>query len=158
MKTRESIEAQSSDESRADTPTSTRKPSPADRIKKWRWKPGQSGNPRGHRGEDISQIIARAVFEQNPEAIYKAYAKLLMKGSAFGFQVVAERGYGKLKETRDTGSEFNNTPDDQIQNEIESILARLGLARAADDAAEVGVATARAEKANGKAKTSDVLS
>lgn len=153
MKTRESIEATQS--------TQIRVQSASARERQLRglkpWKPGQSGNPGGRPKQDISQLIARAIFENNPELIYKAYGKLLAKGSAFGFQVVAERAYGKLKETRDTGSEFNEVPDDQIQAEIERIMSRVGLAREADAAAEAGVSVARAEKANGKAQDPNLL-
>jgi hypothetical protein len=154
MKTRESIEAQSVDSASA-TPKKRHPNSLKNLVAPW--KPGQSGNPAGKPKQDMSQIIARAIFEKNPELIYKAYATLLMKGSAFGFQVVAERAFGKLKETRDTGSDFNEVPDNDIQAEIDKLYARLGLKRAADAAAEAGVASARAEKANGAAKDHGVL-
>jgi hypothetical protein len=121
------------------------------------WKPGQSGNPGGRPKNDMRQVIARAVFEKNAEAIYRAYTKLLLKGSAFGYQVVGEAGYGKLKETRDTGSDFHEVPDEQLQQEIERIMGRLGIAREADAAAQAGVDTARAAKSNGEAKIADVL-
>jgi hypothetical protein len=44
----------------------------ATRTKEWRWRPGQSGNPIGKRN-DVAAEIARAVFEQNTEALYKAF-------------------------------------------------------------------------------------
>lgn len=144
MKTRETIEAQSQSETTA-TPTKKygRGENPKSLGNLRMWKPGQSGNPGG-RKKDVSQEIARAIFENNPELIYKAYGKLLSKGSAFGFQVLAERAYGKLKETRDTGSEFNDIPDSELQQAIDNILAKLGLAREADAAAKAGIAQARA--------------
>lgn len=147
MRTRETIEAQSTGDAPQNTQPNTRKGrGDAERIAQWQWKPGQSGNPGGRPKQDLRQLVARAVFENNIEEIYKAYSGLLMSGSAFGFQVVGEAGYGKLKESRDTGAEFNDVPDGQLQEEIERILSRLGLAREADAAAEVGVAAARAEK------------
>ena len=42
------------------------------------WKPGQSGNPGGRPKQDDAAIIARAVFENNPEAIYKAIEKRVL--------------------------------------------------------------------------------
>jgi len=62
------------------------------------WKPGQSGNPGGRRKHDVAAHIARAVLEGNQEAAYKALAKALLKGNAYVFQELAERGYGKIKE------------------------------------------------------------
>lgn len=75
------------------------KESPAARIAQWRWKPGQSGNPSGRPKQDAAADIARAIFENNPEAVYRALAKRLLKGDAYAFKELAERGYGKLKET-----------------------------------------------------------
>lgn len=47
----------------------------------------------------MSARIARAVFEQNAEAIYYAMLRALLKGSVRVFKVLAERGYGKVRET-----------------------------------------------------------
>ena len=60
------------------------------------WKPGHSGNPAGRPKRDLSAEIARAVFEQNPELIYRAMLRALKKGNAKTFAILAERGYGKL--------------------------------------------------------------
>jgi hypothetical protein len=65
------------------------------------WPKGVSGNPGGRPKKDMSAIIARAIFENNSELIYEAYAKALRKGSGFTFQVLAERAYGKLKQEVD---------------------------------------------------------
>jgi hypothetical protein len=154
LRTRETIEAQYTSQHEtaksetAQTPKQkyARGENPRSKANLKLWKPGQSGNPGG-RKRDTSQEIARAIFENNPELIYKAYGKLLSKGSAFGFQVLAERAYGKLKETRDTGSEFNEIPDTELQNAIDNILQRLGIAREADAAADAGIAQARATEA-----------
>ena len=62
------------------------------------WPKGVSGNPAGRPKNDISVEIARAVFENNPEAIYRAMARRLMKGDARVFKVLAERAYGKVKQ------------------------------------------------------------
>jgi hypothetical protein len=62
------------------------------------WPKGVSGNPGG-RPKDTSANLARNVFEGNEEVIYKAMVKALLKGNAYVFQVLAERAYGKLKES-----------------------------------------------------------
>lgn len=156
MRTSETIEAKVADSESDKTPMAAGKRKRLANLVA-PWKPGQSGNPGGRPKNDMRQVIARAVFENNAEAIYRAYAKLLMKGSAFGYQVVGEAGYGKLKETRDTGSEFNDIPDDQLQHEIERIMSRLGLAGEADAAAEAGVSQARAGAQVSETKDSDLL-
>jgi hypothetical protein len=62
------------------------------------WKPGESGNPGGRPKHDVASEIARAVFEGNEEAIYRALFKALLKGSPRLFVALAERAYGKLRE------------------------------------------------------------
>lgn len=59
---------------------------------------GQSGNPSGRVKNDIAAEIARAIFENDAEAIYRAFAKGLRSGNAYAFSVLADRGFGKLKE------------------------------------------------------------
>ena len=61
------------------------------------WPKGVSGNPGGRPKGDLSSEIARAVFENNAEAIYYAMARQLMKGNARAFAVLADRAYGKVK-------------------------------------------------------------
>lgn len=61
------------------------------------WPKGVSGNPGGRPTGDLSTEIARAVFENNAEAIYHAVARALMKGNARVFAVFADRAYGKVK-------------------------------------------------------------
>jgi hypothetical protein len=62
------------------------------------WPKGVSGNPAGRPKNDISVEIARAVFENNPEAIYRGMARRLKKGDARVFKILADRAYGKVKE------------------------------------------------------------
>jgi len=59
------------------------------------WKPGRSANPGGRPKRDEAALLARAIFEHNPEAIYKAMLKALKKGSGTVFTALADRGYGK---------------------------------------------------------------
>ena len=69
------------------------------RLAPWRFQPGKSGNPGGRPKRDVASEISRAIFEENPEAIYKAQGKRIMKGDPYAFKEHAERAYGKLKES-----------------------------------------------------------
>jgi hypothetical protein len=59
------------------------------------WPKGVSGNPAGRPKDDISVEIARAVFENNPEAIYQGMLRRLKKGDARVFKVLASGHTGK---------------------------------------------------------------
>lgn len=61
--------------------------------------PGQCGNPGGKPAFDHAQAIARAIFENDSEAIYAAFVKALRAGNAYSFDVLANRAFGKMKET-----------------------------------------------------------
>lgn len=76
----------------------TIKQSPAEHLRPFWWRPGQSGNPNGRPRKDMAAEIAQKLFENNPEAVYEAYFKALKKGSGFTFQVLSDRAYGKLAE------------------------------------------------------------
>ena len=58
-----------------------------------------SGNPGGRPKRDLSSEIAQAVFENNPEAIYRAMTRALCKGDARVFKALEDRAYVKIKET-----------------------------------------------------------
>ena len=45
---------------------------------------------------DIASEIAQRVFEENPDAIYRAMLKALLKGNPEVFAVLADRAFGKL--------------------------------------------------------------
>ena len=62
------------------------------------FKPGQSGNPGGRPKNDVAAELARAVIEGNFEAAAAAFAKQLRKGNAYALSVLADRGYGKVKD------------------------------------------------------------
>jgi hypothetical protein len=70
------------------------------------YRKGQSGNPGGKPKVDFARIIARAILEQNDEAAYKALGAALLKGNAYVFKELADRAYGKVKETHElTGAD-----------------------------------------------------
>jgi len=46
----------------------------------------------------VAALIARAILENNQEAAYEALGNALLKGNAYVFKELAERGYGKVKE------------------------------------------------------------
>jgi len=62
------------------------------------WPKGVSGNPGGRPKRDVASEIARAVFEGNEEAIYRAMLKALKKGNPKVFKELADRGFGKLSQ------------------------------------------------------------
>jgi hypothetical protein len=118
--------------------------------------PKSAGRPK----KDHSQIIARQIFENNEELIYKAFCKALAKGQAFAFQVLSDRAYGKLVQKQETGApgDFQELDESGIDQRIKAILQDLGLARAIDEAGRTSSANQGTRPTNGEAKTSDVLS
>ena len=62
------------------------------------WRAGESGNPSGKPGYDVAAFLSRQVIENNREQVYAGLAKSLIDGNAYAFSVLADRGYGKLKE------------------------------------------------------------
>jgi hypothetical protein len=109
VKTAESIERQESRKKDAkssvfcahnNTPISTKQPrNGTERLKPFRFQPGQSGNPGGRPKVDLAAEIAKALFDQDAEAIFAAFQKVLRKGSPYAFQVLSDRAFGKMKET-----------------------------------------------------------
>ena len=100
----------------------------ASRIARWQFKPGQWGNPGGVPKRDVSKEIAQAVFLNNPEMIYTAYCKMMRRGNAYCFQVLAERAWGKLKEKLeiDVGP-YHHMTDDELKARLAELQAKLGL-------------------------------
>ena len=98
------------------------------------WKPGQSGNPGGRPKNDVASEIAKAVFSQNPEMIYQAFLKALKKGNVCAFKVLADRAYGKVKETREVTHRYEDLSDEDLQCRIDEIMRDLGLAAQVDAA------------------------
>jgi Family of unknown function (DUF5681) len=141
MKTSESIEAQEERKAARDnnnapgfSPANTQpvrqesRQRDASRISAWRWKPGQSGNPSGRPRHDLAAEIAKAIFENNPELIYKAYAKAVAKGNAYAYQVLAERAYGKLRECiQHEISPYREVSDEDLRKRIDELERELGI-------------------------------
>lgn len=88
------------------------------------YQPGVSGNPGGKPKVDHAQAIARAIFENDSEAIYKAFAKALRAGNAYSFDVLASRAFGKMKETVDHAP-ASDLSDDDLNKLIAEKMARL---------------------------------
>ena len=86
--------------------------------------PGQSGNPGGKPKVDHAQAIARAIFENDSEEIYKAFVKALRAGNAYSFDVLASRAFGKMKDTVDHAPTSNLT-DDELNALIAEKISRL---------------------------------
>ena|ERR1017187_6004821 len=122
MRTAETIEANKVQaETSTQVPANKPKATPAEltaRIAKWQWPKGFCPNPSGRPKRDRASEIAQEVFEKNPEAVYAAMAKALLKGNAYAFSQLADRGYGKLKEKL----ELSGT--DEIAKALESARKR----------------------------------
>lgn len=90
--------------------------------------PGVSGNPGGEPGYDVAAALCRAVIEGVQGEAYKGLSKQLAKGNAYALQVVADRGYGKLKETKEIVRKYQNVPREDLAKRITELLRDLGLA------------------------------
>lgn len=122
----EAKEARSSEKPQSKHPkgkvTGFRGPSP-DVGKATQFKPGQSGNPGGRPKNDLAREIAQGVFENNPELIHRAFCRALRKGNAYVFKELADRAYGKVKETIEHTGEVNLTLND-VRQRISELLER----------------------------------
>lgn len=70
--------------------------------------PGVSGNPSGLPGYDVAAAIARRALEQLEREGNAGMLEQLRKGNAYAFSVLADRGYGKVKDKQQievTGAE-----------------------------------------------------
>ena len=92
------------------------------------WPKGVSGNPGGRPKNDIAAEIARAIFENNREALYRAYRKAAMRGNAYAFKELADRAYGKLKERHEVEvSPYRDLTDEQLLQRIRELERELGM-------------------------------
>ncbi len=62
------------------------------------WPKGKSANPGGLPGTDLAALYARRFFEAHSDGISDAMAEDLKGFNAYGFSVLADRGYGKVHE------------------------------------------------------------
>ena len=106
---------------------------------------GVSGNPGGKPKYDVGAQIARAVLDQNSAEAYKALTKALLKGNAYVFKELCERGYGKLKESHEVTHIHQDVPDADLNKRISEIERDLGLTAAIDEAGRIGLAQAGSE-------------
>lgn len=135
MRNAESIEASSAlKQDASEQPSEQPKRGKADHLREFCWKKGQSGNPGGRPKRDYAAELSRAIIEENPQELYNALLGQAKK-SAYAFQVLSERAYGKLKEVREvTGKdggpiEFAEMTETDIQariGQLEEQLAALG--------------------------------
>lgn len=157
MQTANSIEARNSEPEETESSTENSKSEKAPQLRPYHFKPGQSGNPGGRPKMDEAAKIARAVFENNPAAVYQAMAKALLKGNAYAYSQLADRAYGKLKESVEVTHLEQDTPDADLSKRIADLERDLGLAREIDEAGRVGITKARAGKTKRKTKDTELL-
>lgn len=138
MKTSSSIEQQEERKAARYNGGSTRDNTPpvrpkmkkfdASRIAAWRWQPRKSANPGGRPKHDLAAEIAKAAFENNADALYKAFSKALSKGNAYSFKELADRAYGRLEEhvALDV-SPYREMSDDDFKARIAELERQLGI-------------------------------
>ena len=168
MRTADSIEAtaESQSEVRVKKPKKTPSEVAAGRARRLAnlvapWNSTTAPKTGGRPKKDISQEIARQVFENNPEMLYKAYTKALSKGQAFAFQVLSDRAFGKLVEKRinaDGGQQdFHDTDERSLSDRIAAIERDLGLAATIDEAGRAASAKAGTKAQAVEAEDSKLL-
>jgi hypothetical protein len=75
----------------------------------------------------MASEIAQALFMDNPELIYQAFLRVLKKGSPYGFQVLADRAFGRLKETHMIEhNHYKDVSDEDLEARILELKRKLG--------------------------------
>ena len=101
----------------------------ATRIAKWKWQKGFAPNPTGKNGRhDIAAELARACFENNLPQLYKSFSKALLKGNAYAFRELSDRGYGRLKERIEVeAGPFRDVSDEDLLKRVRELEEKLGV-------------------------------
>lgn len=87
------------------------------------WKPGVSANPGGKPGCDVAAVLARRVIEDNQEEIYKGMAEQLINGNCYAFDVVANRAFGKIKESIEFSGTIRTLSDEELRAKLIELTA-----------------------------------
>ena len=71
-----------------------------------------------------------AVFERNPEAVYRAMSRAVLSGSAHAFKEIADRAYGKVTNVFEvTGNDgLHALTRDELDTRIQALITKLGFA------------------------------
>jgi hypothetical protein len=98
------------------------------RIAPFKWAKGFCPNPGGRPKRDLAAEIARACFENNHEALYRAFSKALLKGNAYAFKELADRAFGRLRERveLDVGP-YRDMSTDNLNARIAELERELGI-------------------------------
>jgi len=95
-------------------------------IRPFQFKPGISGNSGGRPARDLAGEIAQALFEQDGPAIFAAFQRVLRKDSHYRFAVLADRAFGRLKETHMIErSPYKDVSNEEIEKHIEELQGKL---------------------------------
>ena len=88
----------------------------------------KAGDPSGRPKHDLAAEIAKACFENNADALYKAFSKALLKGNAYAFKELSDRAYGRLKEkiAVDVGP-YRDMSNEDIEARIKELARELGV-------------------------------
>ena len=97
-----------------------------DKTIPYRFKPGQCGNPGGRPKNDLAKEIAQAVFAQDPEAIRAAMERALLKGNAYVFKELADRGYGKVSDKLEMSGQLTVTLAERLESARRALKAKKG--------------------------------
>ena len=98
------------------------------RIASWKWQPGHSGNPSGRPKHDLAQEIAAAILAENGPQLYAAYLRAALKGNGYIFETLANRAFGKLKESVAIDvNPLRDLSDDDLKARIADLEKQLGV-------------------------------